>query len=91
MTFTFNFFLTPELELQGDFVLRFSLEFLLNFIEKNKEKRKVTCQNPPNSRKQRSTWRRQWHPTPVLLPGKIPWMEEPGRLQSMQLLGVGYD
>ena len=28
-------------------------------------------------------WRRQWHPTPVLLPGKIPWMEEPGRLQSM--------
>ena len=30
--------------------------------------------------------RRQWHPTPVLLPGKIPWMEEPGRLQSMGLL-----
>ena len=27
--------------------------------------------------------RRQWHPTPVLLLGKIPWMEEPGRLQSM--------
>ena len=27
--------------------------------------------------------RRQWHATPVLLPGKIPWMEEPGRLQSM--------
>ena len=24
--------------------------------------------------------RRQWHPTPVLLLGKIPWMEEPGRL-----------
>ena len=22
---------------------------------------------------------------------KIPWMEEPGRLQSMGLLGVGYD
>ena len=28
-------------------------------------------------------WRRQWHPTPVLLPGKLPWMEEPGGLQSM--------
>ena len=28
-------------------------------------------------------WRRQWLPTPVLLPGKIPWMEEPGGLQSM--------
>ena len=27
--------------------------------------------------------RRQWPPTPVLLPGKIPWMEEPGRLHSM--------
>ena len=27
--------------------------------------------------------RRQWQPTPVLLPGKIPWTEEPGRLQSM--------
>ena len=25
----------------------------------------------------------KWHPTPVLLPGKIPWTEEPGRLQSM--------
>ena len=22
---------------------------------------------------------------------KIPWMEEPGRLQSMGLLGVGHD
>ena len=33
----------------------------------------------------------QWHPTPVLLPGKIPWMEEPGRLQSMGLLRVGHD
>ena len=36
-------------------------------------------------------WRRQWHPTPVLLPGKIPRTEEPGRLQSMGSLGVGHD
>ena len=36
-------------------------------------------------------WRRQWHPTPVLLPGKIPWMEEPGRLQSMGSWKVGHD
>ena len=28
-------------------------------------------------------------PTPLLLPGKCPWMEEPSRLQSMGLLGVG--
>ena len=37
-------------------------------------------------------WRRQWHPTPVLLPGKsIPWTEEPGRQQSMGLHRVGHD
>ena len=35
--------------------------------------------------------RRQWHPTPVLLPGKIPWTEEPGGLQSMGSLRVGHD
>ena len=35
--------------------------------------------------------RRQWHPTPVLLPKKIPWTEEPGRLQSMGSLGAGHD
>ena len=34
--------------------------------------------------------RRQWHPTPVLA-WKIPWMEEPDRLQSMGSLGVGQD
>ena len=33
---------------------------------------------------------RQWHPTPVLLPGKIPWTEEPGR-QSMGLRRVRHD
>ena len=35
--------------------------------------------------------RRQWQPTPVLLPGKIPWMEKPGGLQSMGLLRVGHN
>ena len=35
--------------------------------------------------------RRQWHPTPVLLPGKISWTEEPGRLQSMGSLRVRHD
>ena len=34
-------------------------------------------------------WRKKWQPTPVFLPGKVPWMEEPGRLQSMVLyMGV---
>ena len=91
-----------------------------------------------NLKKRRTLlWRRQWHPTPVLLPGKshgqrslvgcspwgckesdttedwtelnryqflfvpslhsstpawkIPWMEEPGRLQSMGSLRVRHD
>ena len=35
--------------------------------------------------------RRQWHPTPVLLAWKIPWTEDPGRLQSMGSLRVGQD
>ena len=38
--------------------------------------------------------RRQWHPTPVLKfssAWKIPWTEEPGRLQSMGSLRVGHD
>ena len=36
-------------------------------------------------------WRRKWQPTPVLLPGKIPWTEEGGRLQSMGLQRVRHD
>ena len=35
--------------------------------------------------------RRQWHPTPVLLPGKSHWTEEPGGLQSMGSLRVGHN
>ena len=35
--------------------------------------------------------RRQWQPTLVLLPGKIPWMEELGRLQSTGSQRVGHD
>ena len=27
-------------------------------------------------------WERKWQPTPIGLLGKIPWREEPGRLQS---------
>ena len=30
-------------------------------------------------------WRRAWQPIPVLLPGRIPGTEEPGRLQPMGL------
>ena len=30
-------------------------------------------------------WRRAWQPTPVLSPGKSPWKEERGGLQSTVL------
>ena len=36
-------------------------------------------------------WRRTWQPTPVFLPGKSPWTEEPGGLQSMGLQRVRHD
>ena len=36
-------------------------------------------------------WRRAWQPPPVFLPGEFPWIEEPGRLQSMGLQRVGHD
>ena len=35
--------------------------------------------------------RRQWQPTPVFLPGKIPWTEKHGRLQSMGSQRVRHD
>ena len=34
-------------------------------------------------------WRREWLPSPVILPWRIPWTEEPERLQSMELQRVG--
>ena len=36
-------------------------------------------------------WRQKWQPTPVFLAWKIPWMEKPGRLQSMGSQKVGND
>ena len=35
-------------------------------------------------------WRREWQPTPVFLP-RIPWTEEPGRLQPMRLQRAKHD
>ena len=35
--------------------------------------------------------RGQWQPSPVLLPGKSPWMQEPGGLQSTGSHRVGHD
>ena len=36
-------------------------------------------------------WSRKWQPTLIFLPGKIPWTEEPSRLQSMGSQRVGQD
>ena len=36
-------------------------------------------------------WRRSWQSTPALLPGESPWIEEPGRPQSMGLQRVRHD
>ena len=36
-------------------------------------------------------WRREWRATPVFLPGRIPWTEEPGGLPSMGSQRVGHD
>ena len=36
-------------------------------------------------------WRRKWQPTPGILSWEIPWTEEPGGLQSIELQRVGYD
>ena len=50
----------------------------------------VLCFFLPLSRKKKNQ-RRQWHPTPVLLPGKSHGWRSLGRLQSMGLLMVGHD
>ena len=39
----------------------------------------------------RSHWRRAWQPTPVILAWRIPWAEEPGRLQSLESQRAGHD
>ena len=36
-------------------------------------------------------WRRKWQPTPVFLPGKFPWTEEPCGLQSMGSQRIRHD
>ena len=40
---------------------------------------------------QEDQWRRKWHPHSSPLAWKIPWMEEPGGLQSIGSLRVGND
>ena len=46
-----------------------------------KKKRAVLCR----------LWEKAMAPHSSTLAWKIPWMEEPGRLQSMGSIGVGHD
>ena len=44
----------------------------------------VQCRRPRfNPWVRKIPWRRKWQPTPVFLPGRIPWTEEPDGLLSM--------
>ena len=36
-------------------------------------------------------WRGKWQTTPLFLPGKTPWTEEPGEIQSIGLQTVRHD
>ena len=36
-------------------------------------------------------WRRKWQPTPGILAWEIPWIEEPGRLQTTGVQRIGHD
>ena len=36
-------------------------------------------------------WRREWQPTPVILPRESPWTKEPGELQSIGSQRVRHD
>ena len=39
----------------------------------------------------RFPWKREWLPIPAILAWRIPWTEEPGRLQSIGLQRVRHD
>ena len=50
------------------------------------------CRRPEfDPRIRKIPWRRKWQTTAVCLPGKIPWTEEPGGLQSMWSWRVWHD
>ena len=40
---------------------------------------------------QKILWRRAWQPIPVFLSGEAPWINEPGRLQSMGSQSIGHN
>ena len=67
----FHFSLSPDLHM-ASFFTSFRPEHKVHFLRELS----VNCLSV--------LWRRKWQPTPVFA-WKIPWTEEPGRLQSMGL------
>ena len=73
----------------------------VNFHSNPKERQFLSLKNPMDRGEcsndytialiSHASQRRQWHPTPVTLAWKIPWMEESARLQSMGSLRVRHD
>ena len=49
------------------------------------------CIGEVRSLGQEDSWRRAWQPTPVFLAWRIPWIAEPGGLQSMGWQRVGHN
>ena len=57
-----------------------------------KESACMQCRRPGfNPRVGEISWRREWQPTPVSLPGEFHGLEESGRLQSLGLQRVRHD
>ena len=51
-------------------------------VVKNPPAKQQTWVNPQVGK---VPWRRKWQRTPVFLPGRVPWTDEPGGLWSMGL------
>ena len=74
----------------------FQLQHMQNFPHGSGGK-EPTCQWTRHKRSRfdpwagKVPWRRAWQPTPVFLPGKSSWTEEPGGLQSIALQRVRHD
>ena len=82
-----------EEEIVTDFILpqERRTQFLMN-LRMRASQPVIVVKNPPAIAGDsgdpwvgKTPWRKEWQPTPVFLPGKSPWTEEPGRLQSMGL------
>ena len=67
----------------GSVFLDFSCSHLCMGFPGEASGKEPTCQCRRHKRCGKIPWRRAWQPTPVFLPGELPWTEEPGGLQSM--------